>query len=189
MHYNIIAILESCALIRDRITAKQMRIVISVYTGKVKSLSRLEKGNIGEMIQDLLLIGKGILFMHKRITSLIAPSHHGIDGLFYIPGQNIYLVTDAKFGYARLGRLRDGRRQLSSGWLDGRLCNPTIYEPISRLTSAVGSLCADSMISNIKNGSWTLRRLVVHVSAAPSFTVSIHEVDNLGVIVAKNIAI
>lgn len=189
MKYSIMQILKKCTLSKDRTTAIQMRLVVSVYTGRIKHLSRLERGNYGEIVQDLILIGNGYIAYHSRLTSLIAPSHHGIDGLYCMPNQRIYIVTDAKYGSSRLGRLKDGRRQLSDAWIDLRLCPPAMLEKTSRLTSIVGEHFSEIIIQNIKSGTWALRRLVVHISSFPNSDVSLSEVNSLGFIVSRNISL
>lgn len=191
MKYSIIQILKNCALSKDRTTAVQMRLVVSVYTGQIKRLSRLERGNYGEILQYLVLIGSGFIAYHPRLTSLIAPSHHGIDGLYYMPHQRVYIVTDAKYGTSRLGRLKDGRRQLSDAWIDLRLCpsGSSVLERTSRLTSIVGERFSEVIIQNIQSGTWALRRLVVHISSFPNSDVSLCEVNSLGFVVSRNISL
>ena len=49
-----------------------------------------------------------------RVTDLNAPTHQGIDGVYYnLDGHPPYIIGEAKYGSSRLAILADGTPQMS----------------------------------------------------------------------------
>jgi hypothetical protein len=57
-----------------------------------------------------------------RVTSLDAPPHRGIDGVYFSEGPPpSYVVAEAKFGTGYLKKLKNGVLQMSDEWIEDRL--------------------------------------------------------------------
>lgn len=71
-----------------------------------------------------------------RVTELDAPTHKGIDGVYFKPDGNLpYIIAEAKYDSARLGKTLDGP-QMSYEWITGS----------QRLEKAVGIEKADEIL-------------------------------------------
>ena len=59
------------------------------------------------------------------MTSLDAPTHHGIDGVYYMEGRRPpYVIVESKYGTSQLSWLADHKtRQMSDDWIYDRLEN------------------------------------------------------------------
>lgn len=101
----------------------QKSIVDQVESGEIELNTNIQKGNYGEMKMDLAMEERG----YKRIsldsvTDLNAPTHQGIDGVYYNPnGEPPYVVCEAKYNTATLNELSDGTMQMSDVWIEQRL--------------------------------------------------------------------
>ena len=119
---------------------KQLEIVKSIDDPETQLISPKHikdftpKGNFGEIVVDVDLEGTGHIqrISIKRVESLDAPMHHGIDGVY----ENMtpppkYLVVDSKYlgaeaakaeTYApRMSKTKTTGRQLSDGWIRNNL--------------------------------------------------------------------
>ena len=129
-------------------------IIKRIEDGEISLADNLQKGNYGEMKMDVFFEGKGYKRISlDKVTDLNAPSHQGIDGVYYNPnGHPPYIIGEAKYGSSRLSTLADGTPQMSNKWI------------IDRLENAVGETFANEikieMILNPDNVESTL----VHVS-------------------------
>lgn len=87
------------------------------------TLTKGQKGNYGEMKMDDILEGKGLERKSlNRVTDIDAPTHQGIDGVYYDAGPPPrYIIAEAKYGTAKLSTLSDGTKQMSDKWIDDRL--------------------------------------------------------------------
>ncbi|WP_051604925.1 hypothetical protein [Lachnobacterium bovis] len=113
-------------------------IIEKVENGTIKLVKNIQKGNYGEMKMDVYFAKRGYKRISlDRVTSIDAPTHHGIDGVYYNPeGKPPYVIAEAKFsstGIPRLSKLRDGTRQMSEKWIT----KPS-KRGLSRLDQAVG---------------------------------------------------
>ena len=174
---------------KDGTTEKQLRVANEVCSGTQILDTSLQKGNLGEILEDLLIIGAGFLAMHTRISTIDARTHLGLDGVYYTQrkGYELYIVADAKFGSARLSTTRSGR-QLSDAWIDYRLVTKTLTttETPTRLEAAIGRTNADSAVRKIISGQATLIRLLTHVS--PDYTVTLSIVDSNGFVAQRGVS-
>jgi len=113
-------------------------IIAKVENGTIKLVKNIQKGNYGEMKMDVYFAKRGYKRISlDRVTSIDAPTHHGIDGVYYNPeGKPPYVIAEAKFsstGIPRLSKLRDGTRQMSEKWITKQS-----KRGLSRLDQAVG---------------------------------------------------
>lgn len=101
-------------------------IINAVEKGEMRLSNNIQKGNYGEMKMDAYFENQGYERISlDRVTDLNAPSHQGIDGVYYNPdGHPPYIIGEAKYGSARLGNTLDGP-QMSDDWIYGsnRLAN------------------------------------------------------------------
>lgn len=138
-------------------------IIKGVEKGDISLTNNIQKGNYGEMKMDAYFESKGYKRISlDKVTDLNAPTHQGIDGVYYNPeGHPPYIIGEAKYGSARLSTLADGTPQMSDKWI------------IDRLDMAVGEDVANNikmeMILNPDNVGSSL----VHVS--PDGTLDIIE--------------
>lgn len=94
-----------------------------------------------------------------RVTDLNAPTHKGIDGVYYNPdGHPPYIIGEAKYGSSKLGSTRDGM-QMSDTWINGS----------DRLVNAVGKDMADDIF--LEGYGKTL------VNIAPDGTIKVTSLD------------
>ena len=130
-------------------------IVKGVENGDILLSNNIQKGNYGEMKMDVYFKSQGYERISlDRVTDLNAPTHQGIDGVYYnLDGHPPYIIGEAKYGSSRLAILADGTPQMSDKWI------------IDRLENAVGEEIANDikmeMILNPDNVGSTL----VHVSS------------------------
>lgn len=86
------------------------------------TLTRMEKGNLGEIMMDQHYISHGyesLMSPEDRVSGLDAKGHHGIDGIYEKDGQ--YVIVEAKYGSGKLIELSDEIRQMSWPWISARL--------------------------------------------------------------------
>lgn len=175
----------------NEITEDQIKIARDVCSGTRALETSLVKGNYGEIVEDLLILGAGFSSMHSRISTLTARTHLGIDGVYHksLRSRNLYIVADAKFGSSRLSTTRTGR-QLSDMWIDYRLNNGLETSPSSerstRLEAAIGKFYAYKAIKDINAHRAVLIKLLVHIS--PDLTVSMHIVDGNGYVTQRYVS-
>ena len=123
--------------------------------GDILLSNNIQKGNYGEMKMDVYFKSQGYERISlDRVTDLNAPTHQGIDGVYYnLDGHPPYIIGEAKYGSSRLAILADGTPQMSDKWI------------IDRLENAVGEEIANDikmeMILNPDNVGSTL----FHVSS------------------------
>ena len=85
------------------------------------------------------------------VTGLDDAGRQGIDGVYYNPnGHPPYIISEAKYNKAKLGKTADGR-QMSKEWIDNRLLKAVGEENYNkiRLASLQGDL--QSNLFNIKS--------------------------------------
>ena len=135
-------------------------------------LENLKKGNIGEMRTDQYLREKGYKRLNMdSVTSMKDTGHHGIDGVYYNSnGEPKFLITDAKFGSAKLDK-KTG--QMSWDWIN------------KHLDAAVGKEKADEIRKARKENLDSVCCCVSHVDKKGNVTLK--PVDNSGKETGKTI--
>ncbi|MGO5443537.1 T7SS effector LXG polymorphic toxin [Faecalimonas sp. LCP19S3_D12] len=103
-------------------------IITKVKKGEIILETTKHKGNFGEMVQDNFYEGtkKNLNRISKdKVTSLDDKIHQGIDGVYEDPtgGPPKFIISEAKYGTAKLTTLKDGTRQMSNVWIYARLEN------------------------------------------------------------------
>ena len=107
--------------IREVKIRKQDELIQEVQSGKRVLTDTLEKGNFGEMLMDQILRNEGYIRISKEmVTDLDSSTHQGIDGVYYNPQTDHYIIADAKYNTAQLEQTQDGK-QMSESWIDSRL--------------------------------------------------------------------
>ena len=109
-------------------------IVKGVENGDILLSNNIQKGNYGEMKMDVYFKSQGYERISlDRVTDLNAPTHQGIDGVYYkLNGHPPYIIGEAKYGSSKLGSTKDGM-QMSDTWINGS----------NRLVNAVGKDVAE----------------------------------------------
>ena len=112
-------------------------IVKGVENGDILLSNNIQKGNYGEMKMDVYFKSQGYERISlDRVTDLNAPTHQGIDGVYYkLNGHPPYIIGEAKYGSSKLGSTKDGM-QMSDTWINGS----------NRLVNAVGKDVADDIL-------------------------------------------
>ena len=112
-------------------------IVKRVENGDILLSNNIQKGNYGEMKMDVYFKSQGYERISlDRVTDLNAPTHQGIDGVYYkLNGHPPYIIGEAKYGSSKLGSTKDGM-QMSDTWINGS----------NRLVNAVGKDVADDIL-------------------------------------------
>ena len=112
-------------------------IVKGVENGDILLSNNIQKGNYGEMNMDVYFKSQGYERISlDRVTDLNAPTHQGIDGVYYKSnGHPPYIIGEAKYGSSKLGSTKDGM-QMSDTWINGS----------NRLVNAVGKDVADDIL-------------------------------------------
>ena len=172
--YSINRILRSCK------TDSRLNCIYAMHPS---SLTRLEKGNFGELIADFWFSHIGAVCISKtRITSLAELGHHGIDGTYYmyINSAKVYVVADAKYGSARLIKTKDGR-QLSNSWIDKTLGHGGNS---NRLVTDIGEAVMKEMMDELLGGQAILVRIVIHIT---NTTVSVDIVNADGYCIYRSV--
>lgn len=107
----------------EEISQKQDEILQSVESGETPLKTDQEKGNYGEMKVDQDLREKGYQRISlDAVTALDAPTHSGIDGVYYNPdGKPPFIIVDAKYNTARPSKRPEDGPQMSGNWIDKRL--------------------------------------------------------------------
>ena len=140
--------------------AKQQAEILKVRYGEEALSSSLKKGNFGEMVQDEYYRQFGYERISKdMVTGLDDAGRKGIDGVYYNPnGHPPYIISEAKYNTAKLGKTADGR-QMSKEWIDNRLLKAVGEENYNkiRLASLQGDL--QSNLFNIKSDGNIARNL------------------------------
>lgn len=116
---------------------KIIRILEESPKGTIAQLNNLQKGNYVEMKMDIFYDNLGYdRISLDRVIDLDAPTHKGIDGVYYNPdGHPPYIIAEAKFGSARLNNTLDGK-QMDDDWIFGS----------NRLYNAVGKDIYDEIL-------------------------------------------
>ena len=122
-------------------TDKEQRKAIVDGLGKLLKgeLTNIEKGNLCEMIMDQYYISLGYKPLHNRITSIDAPNHHGLDGVYEkdLPnGEKVFVIADAKYDQSPMGRGVEGEKQMSKEWQDKNLENTVGTEKAAEIKEA-----------------------------------------------------
>lgn len=116
---------------------KSKRLVRDVERGRIPLDTTRRKGNYGEARMDVHFEEQGYdRISGDRVTGIDDKTHHGLDGVYHKKGANPpYVVGEAKFNTAKLGKTRDGQ-QMSHTWIRGS----------GRLVDAVGKKKADEIL-------------------------------------------
>ena len=117
--------------------------------------NNIQKGNYGEMKMDVYFKSQGYERIGlDRVTDLNAPTHQGIDGVYYnLDGHPPYIIGEAKYGSSRLAILADGTPQMSDKWI------------IDRLENAVGEGVANDIKMEMILNPDNVGSILVHVSS------------------------
>ena len=121
----------------------QRSIIDDVESGIIDLGNNMQKGNYGEMKMDAYFAERGYERISiDTVTDLNAPTHQGIDGVYYNPdGNPPYIVAEAKYNSARLNNTQSGR-QMSDSWINGGRQG----DSLSRLEASVGIDKADDIL-------------------------------------------
>ena len=130
-------------------------IVKGVENGDILLSNNIQKGNYGEMKMDVYFKSQGYERISlDRVTDLNAPTHQGIDGVYYkLNGHPPYIIGEAKYGSSRLAILADGTPQMSDKWI------------IDRLENAVGEGVANDIKMEMILNPDNVGSILVHVSS------------------------
>jgi hypothetical protein len=130
-------------------------IVKGVENGDILLSNNIQKGNYGEMKMDVYFKSQGYERISlDRVTDLNAPTHQGIDGVYYnLDGHPPYIIGEAKYGSSRLAILADGTPQMSDKWI------------IDRLENAVGEGVANDIKMEMILNPDNVGSILVHVSS------------------------
>ena len=130
-------------------------IVKGVENGDILLSNNIQKGNYGEMNMDVYFKSQGYERISlDRVTDLNAPTHQGIDGVYYnLDGHPPYIIGEAKYGSSRLAILADGTPQMSDKWI------------IDRLENAVGEGVANDIKMEMILNPDNVGSILVHVSS------------------------
>ena len=123
--------------------------------GDILLSNNIQKGNYGEMKMDVYFKSQGYERISlDRVTDLNAPTHQGIDGVYYnLDGHPPYIIGEAKYGSSRLAILADGTTQMSDKWI------------IDRLENAVGEGVANDIKMEMILNPDNVGSILVHVSS------------------------
>ena len=126
-----------------------------VENGDILLSNNIQKGNYGEMNMDVYFKSQGYERISlDRVTDLNAPTHQGIDGVYYnLDGHPPYIIGEAKYGSSRLAILADGTPQMSDKWI------------IDRLENAVGEGVANDIKMEMILNPDNVGSILVHVSS------------------------
>jgi len=102
-----------------------------------------QKGAFGEARAHGVMTRNGMEPI-GRTDGVYQPGQTGIDGLYRNPSPPPdFVVTEAKFGSGRLGRLADGTKQMDNDWVRRRLFeatdgrrNPALYREVEKAQRA-----------------------------------------------------
>ncbi|WP_455533147.1 hypothetical protein [Roseburia inulinivorans] len=130
-------------------------IVKGVENGDILLSNNIQKGNYGEMNMDVYFKSQGYERISlDRVTDLNAPTHQGIDGVYYnLDGHPPYIIGEAKYGSSRLAILADGTPQMRDKWI------------IDRLENAVGEGVANDIKMEMILNPDNVGSILVHVSS------------------------
>lgn len=130
-------------------------IVKGVENGDILLSNNIQKGNYGERNMDVYFKSQGYERISlDRVTDLNAPTHQGIDGVYYnLDGHPPYIIGEAKYGSSRLAILADGTPQMSDKWI------------IDRLENAVGEGVANDIKMEMILNPDNVGSILVHVSS------------------------
>ncbi|HEX7315412.1 MAG TPA: hypothetical protein VF297_15930 [Pyrinomonadaceae bacterium] len=123
-----------------------------------KPQTNAEKGVFGEAKADEYMVDRGYEKLNGPPVKIgDQPIGTGIDGVWKNPSPPPeYVITDAKYGSAGLGKLKDGTKQMSPKWID------------KRLNKAVGEVEADRIRDAMAQGR--VERWVLKVDEAGKVT-------------------
>lgn len=91
---------------------------------RISETSNNTKGRFGEMMADDWAAKQDPPWtkINGSNNTMDTPGHQGLDSIYQNPSPPPdYFVTDAKYGSAGLGRLKDGTQQMSPQWIKDRL--------------------------------------------------------------------
>ncbi|MFC0326068.1 hypothetical protein ACFFH6_10200, partial [Halomonas organivorans] len=125
-----------------------------------------QKGAFGEARAHEVMTRNGMEPI-GRTDGVYQPGQTGIDGLYRNPPHRRppdFVVTEAKFGRGRLGKLADGTKQMDNFWVEERLAdavdpdaNPVLADEVDRAWRA-GRI--DKYLVRVKHdGSTTVKQL------------------------------
>ena len=91
---------------------------------RISETSNNTKGRFGETMADHWAANQDPPWekVNGPASAMNTPGHQGLDSVYRNPNPPPdYFVTDAKYGSAALGRLKDGTQQMSPDWIKERL--------------------------------------------------------------------
>ena len=107
-----------------------------------------QKGNYAEMKMDQYYDSIGFeRISQDRVTGLNDAGHQGLDGVYQNKGTNEYIVGEAKYNTSKLSTLKDGTKQMSKEWIDGK-----------RLEEAVGTEKANLIVDNYERNLYNIKK-------------------------------
>ena len=128
----------------------RQKTVRDIERNGLENLTPAQKGNYGEMKQDIFMHEHGYERVSKtQVTNITEKAPQGIDGVYYNPNGNPkYIIAEAKCGYQNSAGEFMGKKALSTpadgiemseNWLFGNITGN------NRLESAVGKKIADDI--------------------------------------------
>ena len=128
----------------------KQKTVRDIEKNGLNKLSNTEKGNYGEMKQDIFMHEHGYERISKtQVTNITEKAPQGIDGVYYNPNGNPpYIIAEAKCGYQNSVGEFFGTKALSSPADGIEMSENWIYGNITgnnRLENAVGKAVADKI--------------------------------------------
>jgi hypothetical protein len=121
-----------------------------IIDGKTPLTTNKEKGNFGELMQDIYYKDQGYEAIHQNpATGLDSKGHQGIDGVYYKEGGHPpYIIAEAKFtsdGSApSMGDTKRSGPQMGVRWIKGRLGAEQLGLSPEHLTRLQAAMEADT---------------------------------------------
>ncbi|MQQ10282.1 hypothetical protein GFB49_17580 [Epibacterium sp. SM1979] len=118
---------------------------------RISETSNNTKGRFGEMMADDWAAKKDPpwIKVNGPNSDMNTPGHQGLDSVYKNPNPPPgYFVTDAKYGKAGLGTLKDGTKQMSPSWIRKRIS--TEFDP--RLARSIEKSHEPGILRVDKNG-------------------------------------
>ncbi len=101
---------------------------------QVSQSSNSLKGKFGEATADRYMQQQGYQKVNGPVSDMTTTGHQGIDGVYKKDGNPpSYVIADAKYGSAGLGKLKDKTVQMSPAWIRDRLGEAIGVEDLSQI--------------------------------------------------------
>ncbi|WP_418968685.1 DNRLRE domain-containing protein [Alloscardovia omnicolens] len=98
-----------------------IKAIQNVENGTTPLTTNRQKGNYAELKMDRYMEERGFTRVSKdRVSSIDDKGHRGIDGVYYNKNTDTYVVVEAKYNTAKLGKTKDGP-QMGYDWIQKRL--------------------------------------------------------------------